>query len=225
MAQHFLLSAQARELSLMKIMKMSDTEAFETFKIIRWSETDGEPVCPCCGSTSKPYFLKTRMQYRCKECFHTFSVTSGTLFAHHKLSLQTYLLAIALFTNAVKSISALQLSRDLDVQYKTAWVLTHKIRESLMEYNLHDKFEGTVEMDAAWSMFAQLLRYKQSIDPNFQTSDIYIKDDMQTIRKNLETFTEPNGEVRHKRWLQSIKNGDFLFGSQELSYMPKGVDS
>ena len=42
-----------------------------------------------------------------------------------------YLRAIALFTNAVKSISALQFSRDLDVQYKIAWVLSHKIREAL----------------------------------------------------------------------------------------------
>jgi transposase-like protein len=150
MAQHFLLSAQARELSLMKIMKMNDMEAFETFKMIRWSNTDGEPVCPCCGSVRKPYFLKTRMQYRCKECFHTFSVTSGTLFAHHKLSLQTYLLAIALFTNAVKSVSALQLSRDLDVQYKTAWVLSHKIRESLMLNQDTDKLDGVCEIDGVY---------------------------------------------------------------------------
>ena len=140
MAQHFLLSSKARSLSIMNIVKMSDMEAFEMFKAIRWSETNGDVVCPCCGSIKKPYFLKTRMQFRCKECFYTFSVTSGTIFANHKLPLQTYLLAIALFTNSVKSISALQLSRDLNVQYKTAWVLSHKIRESLMDYNSDEKF-------------------------------------------------------------------------------------
>lgn len=80
-------------------------------------------------------------------------------------------------------------------------------------------------MDAAWSMFAQLLRYRQSIVPNFKTNDIFVRDDMETIRKNLETFTEPNGEARHKRWLQSIKNGDFIFGPQVISYTPKGVGS
>ena len=130
MSQHFLLSSKARSLSIMNIVKMSDMEAFEMFKAIRWNETNRDVVCPCCGSLEKPYFLKTRMQFRCKECFYTFSVTSGTIFANHKLPLQTYLLAIALFTNSVKSISALQLSRDLNVQYKTAWVLSHKIRES-----------------------------------------------------------------------------------------------
>jgi transposase-like protein len=150
MAQHFLLSSKARELSMVKIMMMSDLEAFEVFKNVRWSSTNGEPVCPCCGSVEKHYFLKTRMQFRCKECFHTFSVTSGTIFASHKKPLKIYLLAIALFTNAVKSISALQLSRDLDIQYKTAWVLSHKIRESLMNHNEDEKFEGTCEMDGVY---------------------------------------------------------------------------
>ena len=102
MSQHFLLSSKARSLSIIDIVKMSDMEAFEMFKSIRWSETNGDVVCPCCGSLEKPYFLKTRMQFRCKECFYTFSITSGTIFANHKLPLQTYLLAIALFTNSVK---------------------------------------------------------------------------------------------------------------------------
>ena len=150
MAQHFLLSSKARNLSMVKIAMMSDLEAFEIFKNIRWVETNGEPVCPCCGSVDKHYFLKTRMQFRCKECFHTFSVTSGTIFASHKKPLKIYLLAIALFTNAVKSISALQLSRDLDVQYKTAWVLTHKIRESLMLNQDDTKLSGVCEIDGVY---------------------------------------------------------------------------
>ncbi|MFW2557303.1 transposase [Aliarcobacter butzleri] len=120
----------------MNIVKMSDMEAFRMFKTIRWNETNGDVVCSCYVSVKKPYFLKTRMQCRCKKCFYTFSVTSGNIFANHKLALQTYLLAIVLFTNSVKSISALQLSSDLNVQYKTAWFLSHKIRESLEDSTL-----------------------------------------------------------------------------------------
>ena len=130
MAQHYLLSAKARTLSIVKIAMIPDEEIHNIFKQIRWSANDGKTVCPHCGTTSTPYNIATRSQYRCKECFHTFSVTSGTLFARHKLPLKTYLLAIAIFTNSVKSLSALQLSRELDAQYKTAWVLSHKIRES-----------------------------------------------------------------------------------------------
>ena len=60
-----------------------------------------------------------------------FLADRGTLFAFHKLPLRTYLAAIAIFCNEVKGKSALALSRDLDVQYKTAFVLAHKIREAV----------------------------------------------------------------------------------------------
>ena len=150
MAQHFLLSADARDISILKIATMNDDEILDTFKQIRWSNTDSEPVCPQCGCVGNYNYLKTRHQYRCKECFHTYSVTSGTLFASHKKPLKVYLLAILLFVNGVKSMSALQLSRDLDVQYKTAWVLVHKIRESLLEYHNNEKLSGICEIDGLY---------------------------------------------------------------------------
>lgn len=97
MAQHFLLSANARTLSIVKIAMMSEEEIFEIFKAIRWSATNGEPVCPCCGSMRKPYNIKARQQFRCKDCFHTFSVTSGTLFASHKKTVKNLLISYCYF--------------------------------------------------------------------------------------------------------------------------------
>lgn len=130
MSQHFLLSAKARTLSMRRVFEMNDEQAFKVFKKVRWG--DGKEVaCPQCGVIRDHYFIASRKQWRCKDCSHTFSVTSSTIFAFHKLPLKIYLAAIAIFTNAVKGISALQLRRDLDVQYKTAFVLAHKIRESL----------------------------------------------------------------------------------------------
>jgi hypothetical protein len=58
-------------------------------------------------------------------------VTSGTLFHAHKLPLKSYLLAIAIFCNEVKGKSMLAMSRDLGVQYKTSFVLAHKVREAM----------------------------------------------------------------------------------------------
>jgi hypothetical protein len=49
MSQHFLLSREARTLSLAAIMRMTDDAARDTFKRIRWAATDGEPFCPHCG--------------------------------------------------------------------------------------------------------------------------------------------------------------------------------
>jgi transposase-like protein len=128
--QHFLLSTAARSLSLARVARMSNEEAAETFKQIRWNTTNGDPVCPRCGCLGV-YGYKSRALFKCKACEHQFSVTSGTIFASRKLPVQTILLAIAIFVNGAKGHSALQLSRDLDVQYKTAFVLSHKLREAL----------------------------------------------------------------------------------------------
>lgn len=149
MAQHFLLSSAARSLSLAKVARMSDEEAHDAFRLIRWSDTDGKPVCPRCAC-AETLTYKTRKLYKCKACSHQFSVTSGTIFASRKLPIRDYLLAIAIFVNGAKGHSALQLSRDLDVQYKTAFVLAHKLREALAAEMKDMTVSGTVEVDGAY---------------------------------------------------------------------------
>lgn len=133
MAQHFLLSSAAKSLSLAAIFTMKDAEAETTFRHIRWHETDGQPVCPHCGGTDAYDCrrLKGAPRFRCRACVKDFSITSGTLFASHKLPLRCYLAAIAIFCNEVKGKSALALSRDLNVSYKCAFVLLHKLREAM----------------------------------------------------------------------------------------------
>lgn len=83
------------------------------------------------GSRSSPAPAGGGPRWRCKACRTDFSLTSGTLFAFHKLKLQVYLAAVVISVNEVKGKSALALSRDLRVQYNTAFVLAHKIREAM----------------------------------------------------------------------------------------------
>lgn len=149
MSQHFLLSTAARSLSLAKVARMSDEEAVTAFRNIRWAETKGEPVCPRCGCLDHSAF-KTRPLWKCKACSHQFSVTSGTIFASRKLPVRDYLLAVVIFTNGAKGYAALQLSRDLDCQYKTAFVLAHKIREALAAETAETKLSGEVEVDGGY---------------------------------------------------------------------------
>jgi len=131
-SQHFLLSAAARTLSLASVARMSDEEAHAKFVAIRWADNDGQPYCPRCGCT-RLSAITTRNLWKCgaKECRYMFSVTAGTIFADRKRPIRDYLLAIAIFVNGAKGHSALQLSRDLDCQYKTAFVLSHKLREAV----------------------------------------------------------------------------------------------
>ena len=149
MSSHFLLSAKARTLSLKTIFRMSDDEARAMFKAIRWADNGGEPFCPRCECTAI-YSFASRPIFKCKGCLHQFSVTSGTIFSSRKLPIRDYLAAIAIFVNAVKGISALQLGRDLDVQYKTAFVMAHKLREAMTSVQNGGTLAGVVEVDGAY---------------------------------------------------------------------------
>ena len=150
MSQHFLLSKEARTISLAKVLRMSDQEAYDAFKAIRFAGNKGEAFCPKCGSVSL-YNLPRRKMWRCKDCPCQFSITSGTIFASRKLNVRDILAAIAIFVNGAKGHSALQLSRDLDVQYKTAFVLSHKLREVMVAEQAKIKtLTGDVEIDTAY---------------------------------------------------------------------------
>src|ERR1700675_2409560 len=114
---------------------MTDAEAETAFKTVRWPDTNGGPVCPSCGSLDAYEARRPNgaLRFRCKGCKKDFSITSGTLFASHKLPLRGYLAAIAVGGNEVKGKSSLALSRDLGLAYKSAFVLLHKLREAMAE--------------------------------------------------------------------------------------------
>lgn len=147
MSQHFLLRAQSRTLSLKDIYKGGEDAAYETFKQLRWE--NGEPSCPKCGAFGC-YEISTRRRFKCKGCYSQFSVTSGTMFASRKMEFTDLLAAICIVVNASKGLSSVQLSRDLDVQYKTAWVLAHKIREAMASEVKDMTLSGQIEMDGAY---------------------------------------------------------------------------
>src|SRR5271169_6655904 len=133
MPQHFLLSPAASTLTLASVARMGDEEAERVFIRLRWADNKGDAFCPHCGCLT--VYMARRPngapRWRCKACRKDFSVTSGTLFAFHKMPLRSYLMGIAIFANEVKGKSMLALSRDLGTAYKTSFVLAHKIREAM----------------------------------------------------------------------------------------------
>lgn len=117
-------------MSLREVFALSAAAVVSLFAELRWGPS-GTQTCPHCGVVDKHRFVALQKRWRCKHCYKAFSVTSGTVFQHHKLPLQVILGAVLLYANSVKGLSALQLARDLHVQHKTAFVLLHKIRETL----------------------------------------------------------------------------------------------
>ncbi|MEP6785082.1 MAG: IS1595 family transposase [Sphingomonadales bacterium] len=149
MAQHFLLSSKARTISLKSVYQMGEDKAYDLFCSLRWADTEGDATCPRCGCFDA-YSIPTRRKFQCKACGHQFSVTSGTLFAGRKLTFTDLLAAIVLFVNGAKGVSALQISRDLDCQYKTAYVLCQKLREAMAGEQVNRQLNGIVEIDGGY---------------------------------------------------------------------------
>jgi transposase-like protein len=149
MSGHFLLSAAARTISLRQVYAGGEEKAYATFCKMRWAETEGSAVCPRCGGLDA-YTISTRRKFKCKACGHQFSVTSGTIFAGRKMAFVDLLAAIVILANAAKGVSMLQLSRDLDCQYKTAFVLAHKLREAVSLEIKGATLSGTVEVDGCY---------------------------------------------------------------------------
>src|SRR5438309_805437 len=157
MPQHFLLTSAARTLSLASVARMSDEAAERVFIRLRWTDNDGNAYCPHCGCTIVYSCRRPNgaPRWRCKACRKDFSVTSGTLFAFHKLPLRSYLLAIVIFCNEVKGKSMLAMGRDLGVQYKTSFVLAHKMREGVRTAGHQHRRRGS-QSGNRWRLFRRL---------------------------------------------------------------------
>lgn len=127
--------------------------ARELLESIRWPEG---PVCPHCGSIGQAYKLEPRPEsrrpvrrgvYKCAACRRQFTVTVGTIFEGSKVGLDKWLYAIHLMCASEQGVSAHQLHRQLDVQYKTARLICHRIRKAMEKEPIRPKFGGVIEAD------------------------------------------------------------------------------
>jgi len=102
---------------------------------IRWPNG---PVCPHCGETIRWYATKKEGRWRCgnPECRKDDTVTTGTVMESSHIALNKWLLAFYLLSSSKKGISSHQLMRSLGVTYKSAWFLSHPIREAMADGGL-----------------------------------------------------------------------------------------
>ncbi len=135
--------------------------AFAHVEAMLWPEG---PVCPACGVVDNAYVLKGvrtkpskknpdgKVRHglkKCKDCGKQFTVRSGTIFEESHIDLHLWLQAIYLMTSSKKGISSHQLSRTLGVTVRSAWFLSHRIREAMRDDGAVDfgSGGGVVEVD------------------------------------------------------------------------------
>jgi transposase-like protein len=116
-----------------------ENAAREALEAVRWPKG---PVCPHCGCMGKIARVEgVKQSHRpgllyCNDCTGQFTVTVGTVFERSKIPLTKWWLATHLLCSSKKGMSSHQLHRTLDVTYKTAWFMTHRIREAMTDGTL-----------------------------------------------------------------------------------------
>jgi len=127
-------------------------EARAYLESVRWPRG---PVCPHCGAVDRISKLQGKSHraglYDCGHCRDQFTVTVGTVFERSKISLDKWLFAAALMASSKKGVSSKQVERMLGVTYKTAWFMTHRLREAMKAPGgMFSTGGNTVEADATY---------------------------------------------------------------------------
>jgi transposase-like protein len=107
-----------------------DTAAREYLEALRWP---AGPVCPHCGVINHAYPIKPAGTYRCAEpaCRKNFTVTMNSPMERSHIALHKWVQAFHLMCSSKKGVSAHQLHRTLDITYRSAWFMAHRIRECM----------------------------------------------------------------------------------------------
>jgi transposase-like protein len=134
----------------------NENAAREALESVRWPNG---PVCPHCGSVERIALVGGEKHshrpglYYCNDCKGQFTVTVGTVFERSKIPLTKWWLATYLLGSSKKGMSSHQLHRMLDVTYKTAWFMSHRIREAMRDGSILGGLGGAnkvVEIDETY---------------------------------------------------------------------------
>jgi len=130
----------------------NEEAAFERLESIVWPNG---PTCPKCGNCDQSRITRVSGETarvglrRCLECKKQFTVKVGTVFESSHVPLHKWFQAAHLMASSKKGISAHQLHRTLQVTYKTAWFMAHRLREAMAtgDLNPFGASGGIVEVD------------------------------------------------------------------------------
>jgi len=153
-----------QEFSIPALMAQVPTEfdAYLLLERIRWERG---VVCPHCGVVGKHYYLEPkngtsratrtgarsqRRVWKCKDCRKQFSVLTGTIFHGTKIPVRTWLMVIFEMCASKNGVAAREIERKYDLTPKSAWFMTHRIREAMKRDPLAGLLGGAVQVDETW---------------------------------------------------------------------------
>jgi transposase-like protein len=149
------------------LVKLSDelrteADAYAYLERMRWGDT---PICPHCGSVRKHYFLKPgngkarktrtgsaseRRVWKCADCRKQFTVLVGTIFHGTKIPVRTWVFVIFEMCASKNGVAAREIERKYGLTAKSAWFMTHRIREAMKREPIAGLLTGRVVADETW---------------------------------------------------------------------------
>jgi transposase-like protein len=134
-----------QEFSIPALMAQVPTEA-DAYKLLERFRWEDGVVCPHCGSVAEHYFLRPkngtsratrtgsrsqRRVWKCRDCRKQFSVLTGTIFHGTKIPVRTWLMVVFEMCASKNGVAAREIERKYDLTPKSAWFMTHRIREAM----------------------------------------------------------------------------------------------
>ena len=135
-------------LGMAEFMALYGTEELchDALVAMRWP--DGF-VCPKCAKR-RYSFCAPKKLFQCSSCHRQTSVRAGTVFHKSRTPLTKWFLAMHLLTGSKNDIASLELARQLDVKWDTAWLIKQKLMEVMLQRNAIYKLSGDIQVDDAY---------------------------------------------------------------------------
>ena len=131
------------------LITQNEPLAHALFMLHRWGSLN-EQICPRCG-VIRSHMLRTRhKQWRCRDCGHDFSLKSGSVFDGTKLPFWVIIKGLYLFVTNAKGRSAIEMSHKLNISYRAAYLLLHKIRWAFWATPPAKPMTGEFDIDVVW---------------------------------------------------------------------------
>lgn len=116
-------------MTLLEVVRRFDsqTKCLRRIEKLRWPNG---VRCPRCNADTVSW-IRTRHKFECSRCKYQYTATTGTVFHKTFIPLSKWFMAIYVMCSSKKGISANQIAGDLDLPYKTAWSMYHRIRQAM----------------------------------------------------------------------------------------------